>query len=248
MRLHEAPTLFHMPVADVFPPIDAIRSRLPSAEMRRTLDEQHLIRVHKLIFEPLSLIAGQRILEPGAGHGLFSRLMSLLGAEQVTSLEVRAEHQVHFESMKQLENIPDDRLRFVRDDYRKMGQLFRPGDFETLFCAGLFYHMTDHLHFLHQARRLGVKNLILETAVTGKKNSEPLIHLEWEDGDERWNALPGPFHAKTLVGKPNRAAMQMLLEEAGWRISSQFDFHDHPVPGPMDSLRNGQHCLYICHS
>lgn len=180
-------------------------------------------RLHKkhaaLIEANRAHIEGKRVLDLGAHDGRWCFAASKAGAVSVLGVEARSDLVAKARENTRIysggaEFICEDVLKFLD---RALSDGLR-GNWDTIFCFGLFYHLYDHRAVLRAMRALEPRVVILDTTVSD--SSEPVVTLNWDDTSIEGNAWD-PERRYSLVGIPSIRAVEMLAMDAGFRASHQ---------------------------
>ena len=115
--------------------------------------------------------------------------------------------------------VADNSFRFVRGAIFESIDQIEPHSIDTVFCLGIFYHVADHMLLLSKIARLKPKHLILDTEIT--LDSPCVILLKSEDTRHEGTAFQGGPGASplALVGKPSKAALELMLSSFGWNFT-----------------------------
>jgi len=185
-------------------------------------------RYRAMIQANLDCINGCSILDIASHDGRWSFAALKNGARHVLGIEARHDLVDAAVNTFELENLGNDRFTFIENDIYKQLPKIQPGSIDTVFLFGFFYHTMHHHLLLGSIAALRPKHVILDTRVF--PSGDPVIHITAEDTDEPGNVFPSPVdHLKTsLVGYPSRAAMELMLENFGFRFH-YFDWLSMPV-------------------
>jgi hypothetical protein len=155
----------------------------------------------------LQLFRPGRLVDLGAGHGLFSIVAAKAGWE-VVAVDARTER-----------NTPSEGVVWIESDVRS----FSLDGFDLIACLGLFYHLTvaDQVDLLRRCLR---KPLIIDTHLANGRSThrlgEPLaanayVGRMFEEVDgyaSSWGNVSSFW--------PTPASFYSMLEDAGYRVVS----------------------------
>lgn len=172
-------------------------------------------RFDVLIRSNLDCVIGKRVLDIASHDGRWSLAALAMGASHVTGVEARTRLIESSRGAVSHYQFPSSSYNFIEGDVHKVLADLEPGLFDTAFCFGFLYHTSHHLALLGQIFRLGVTELIVDTAVT--MDGSPTITLIEEDSTHEANALRVDGSGQlSLAGTPSRSALEMLLRHAGF--------------------------------
>lgn len=179
---------------------------------------------HRILIQPNSdAIVGKRILDLASHDGRWSMAALDCGALHVTGVEVR-EHLIAAanEAMEEY-HVPKDRYTFIKGDLPSVMEAFQPGQFDTIFCFGFFYHTVQHFELLSRVASLEVDQLLVDTHTVD--DADPVVRLGLEDFRAEWAAMrqKGETGRATLVGMPSRRALTLFLACFGYGRLEYFD-------------------------
>ena len=116
--------------------------------------------------------------------------------------------------------IDSERYRFITGDVFDQLDLVATNSIDTVFCFGFLYHTPHHMLLLSKIAQLNPKHLILDTAII-PSTTDCVIRLVKEKTAGDGNSITGqpgnPLHS--LVGRPSRSAVEMMLTSFGWSFS-----------------------------
>jgi len=166
-----------------------------------------------------------RLVDLGAGHGIFARVAADLGW-QVTAIDARDER------------FPDDpRITWVTGDVRDFSSA---GDFDVISCLGLWYHLTlEDQRSL--AARCAPRPIILDTHVAMRDLADHPAHRRRVSKMLQRDGFTGRLYHETgmttrataSVGNeysfwPTTASLERLLAEAGYDVLERISPAVHP--------------------
>lgn len=176
-------------------------------------------RYQALIESNRDIIVGRRILDIASHDGRWSFAALHAGAKHVVGIEARDGLVTRARETMDTYGISPDRFDFIVGDVHQVIATLEPNSFSTVFCFGFLYHTLYQMAILSAISRLRPAHLIVDTAVV--TSDEPLIVLRQDNPANEGDAVrrkgdgPGPV----LVGMPSRAALEMMLESAGFNYA-----------------------------
>jgi len=180
-------------------------------------------RVEVLIENNVELIKDKKILDIASHDGRFSFAAIKNGAAHVIGIE--GKRYLVENSIKNMERygIPKDKYSFIVGDIHEEIKKIEPGEIDTIFCFGFFYHTMQHLFLLSQIKRLEPYCLILDSNVL--KSDQPIIRVGAQGGKEG-SAISSENtkNNKTIVGIPSKSAIEIMLDNMGF----SFEYFDWP--------------------
>lgn len=117
--------------------------------------------------------------------GYFTFQANKMGFASTLGVDARTEHKEQFKTLKKLLQI-DNSCDFKLQDLSQDTHIQQT---DVLLCAGLLYHLTDHVGFLQALRNSTKKMLILDTSLNGK--SDDTSTLVFEDKHMLRKAIKG---------------------------------------------------------
>jgi hypothetical protein len=153
-------------------------------------------------------IQGKRILDLASHDGRWSFAAIKAGAANVVGIEARNHLVQAAVANLRVYQVADNSFRFVQGDIFECIDQIEPYSIDTVFCLGIFYHVADHMLLLSKIARLKPKHLILDTEITS--DSRCYEGAAFRGGD----ASP-----LALVGKPSKAALELMLSSFGWNFT-----------------------------
>jgi SAM-dependent methyltransferase len=174
------------------------------------------------------ILAGGRVVDLGCHDGRWSFAALKAGAAHVIGIEARshlarkaAENLSHY-------GVPAACHDIVTGDAVDTMRALATGSADVVMCLGFFYHTLEHMRLLLEARRLGARHIILDTAIS--PGDEPIIALRSESVDDTRNAVDygGGANTQALVGQPSRSGLLAMLDYAGYQAEF-FDWEQNAV-------------------
>jgi hypothetical protein len=180
-----------------------------------------------------TILAGRRIIDLGSHDGRWSFAASKVGAAYVLGIEGRAHLVDKALGNFKFYNVPSAAYRFITGDAVEKLKEIEKGSADVMMCLGFFYHTMEHMRLLLEARRIGIRYLIIDTGISPALEST--ITLAFEPiGDTRNSIDYGRTgREKALVGIPSKSALTAMLDYAGYDVVS-FDWHDGSVREWLD--------------
>jgi SAM-dependent methyltransferase len=163
------------------------------------------------------LIRGRRILDLGSHDGRWAFAAVKLGAVHVTGIEMRQHLVRKAEETFRHYGIPAEQYSLICGDFFDTAHGLT-GDFDTVFCFGVFYHTLRHAELLGLISRQKASAVIIDTAIVPSSAADASIRLVCESASEEGNgpALPGAVTDEAIAGVPTLGAVVMLLEYFGY--------------------------------
>lgn len=223
-----------------------LKEKVSELGLTEDFGNQQLLRFDQLIFKNAEMIKGKRILELGPATGRFSRLMAQLGAEKVTCIEARKDCLSDFNFWIEKDRIDPCKIDLVHGYISDLEKHFKPEEFDTVFIAGVFHHLDQHVELLRACERLKISYLILDSIYRGDENTEPLLYMFFEKADEDPGFGIEPGKDSTIVCTPSVSAIEMMLKHTNWKILRVHNFRETPVDGFVASIARGKRIVYIC--
>jgi hypothetical protein len=143
----------------------------------------------------------------------------------VTGIEARPELvQAATENLGEYGYGPD-RVRFIAGD---MHEVLNAGGFEAdvVLCLGFLYHTLRYNELLDGIRRTNARHLIIDTWSPHMMEPVPNVNVITEDADEEGKAAADSYtHGQAvLVGRPNFAAIQTMVQAYGYQVERLSDW------------------------
>ena len=202
-------------------------------------------RVDILIKDNEHILRGQKVLDIASHDGRFSFAALKYGASHVTGVEGKPELVENSVRNMDRYEIPESDYDFIVGDIHEEIPKLDPGEFDVIFCFGFFYHTIHHAFLLSEIRRLNPEYLILDTNVLS--SDEPMIRIAVEGGGEGSAIVSeGADRSKTLVGKPSRSAVELMLRNM--RFSATLvDWADKGIDDwkSLDDYKTGKRITYV---
>jgi SAM-dependent methyltransferase len=177
-----------------------------------------------------AILAGSRVIDLGCHDGRWSFAALKAGASHVIGVEARAHLAEKAAENFRFYGVPSASYELVAGDAVDALRKTEAGSVDVLMCLGFFYHTMEHMRLLLEAKRIGAKYLIVDTAISPA--SEPVIALRFESGDDARNSIDygRTGNKNILVGQPSRSGLEAMLDYAGY----QAEFFDWSANGVDD--------------
>lgn len=186
-------------------------------------------RAEMLLARNRKAVAGRQVLDLASHDGRFSYASLKLGAKKVVGVEIR-EHLVE-NSKKTFESLGlADRAEFVRDDLMTYVKKVGPGEFDTILCFGIFYHIIFQAELMAEIGRIRPKFFILDTWVT-KEIVEKPVYSQQSLGGRFFSQDVGPGGVndpRTKVKNP--PILRFVVEDSGFEGNTIADSGLTAVP------------------
>jgi 2-polyprenyl-3-methyl-5-hydroxy-6-metoxy-1,4-benzoquinol methylase len=163
-------------------------------------------------------IVGQDIVDFACNTGNYSFACWKAGANSVVGFDVRQEHIIIANAIKNYYGIDDSKVQFkLADVHDYDGVLELCKNKSTALIPGLLYHVHDHYEILKTVSQTDIKNIIIETGENKNimNSSEPLIWWRTEhtlDNISGWHN----HDLKIPVGYPNLSWFKMIMSNLNY--------------------------------
>lgn len=147
--------------------------------------EQRMLERHKRIIDAnLEHIRDKTVLDLASHNGRWTYAALQAGAKFVMGIEGR---QVLIDrGLPDFKGIDPRRYKFACGDIFDMREIVQaaggPETFDTVFCLGVYYHISDHYRLLRQMASFKPACIILDTGAL--KTEEALIRFRLEDSED----------------------------------------------------------------
>lgn len=183
------------------------------------------LRYEAIFAENADLFAGARVLDIACHDGRMSMAALACGAESVVGIEARPE--LVERAAANLEHYGQDpaRFRFIAGDVHEVLARTDLG-VDVVLCLGFLYHTLRFNELLHGIRRTGARHLVLDTQAHGMFVPDPLVRLHSELTHRKGTAKADDYTvgAAVLTGRPNLAAIEMMLACYGYEVERFSDW------------------------
>lgn len=153
-------------------------------------------------------VTGLRCLDVGAAHGLISFGLALKGAH-VSAIDVVSPKSPQIELAQEIYGVNIDRRSPV--PLENSPNVFEPGTFDLIVCAGVMYHLLNPADAFFRLRPLLKRNglLVMETAYA-KDREDPVLVLNSETGIDRQPTTYFLASASAIRGLAKLACFDVL--------------------------------------
>jgi hypothetical protein len=167
--------------------------------------KQRLNLRHEMMIEHhQDRIQGANILDFGSYDGRWAYAAIQAGAKHVTGIEINPLYADKAESNMDSLTVDPASYDFIVGDILAVLKEIEPGSYDGVICAGIYYHITYHVELMAEMQRLGIKWIIMDTAVMA--DEDPII--QW---------VAGPNGLNGLEGIPSRSAIEVIADAAGYK-------------------------------
>lgn len=167
---------------------------------------------HRALIEAnLDCIQGSSILDLASHDGRWSFAALKAGARHLLGIEAQAHLTETARETFRAYEIAPDAFCFATDDIYNRLPNIPVSSIDTVFCFGFLYHTMHHQMLLSMISRLRPKFLILDSCVSA--SADAIIEVK----TEKTPAATAPMPTMSVVGYPSRRALEMMLENCGFR-------------------------------
>jgi hypothetical protein len=182
------------------------------------------LRYEAIFAEHRDVFEGARVLDISSHDGRWSLAALETGARSVIGIEARPELiETSAATLTECGADPAS-YSFVEGDVFEV--LARQSfDVDVVLCLGFFYHTMRHTELLHLITRLRPRYLMLDTEVATQSDGL-MMEIHREHSHKPWNAVNDSYlpDGMVLVGKPNIAALRMMLDTFGYEVERFSDW------------------------
>jgi predicted nicotinamide N-methyase len=218
----------------------------------RTTPQPHRLnlRYEAIMGENLDILAGARVLDIASHDGRWSFAALKSGAAHVIGIEAKQTlvNTAHTTFGKL--GVDPDTYRFVCGDI--FGVLAEQTfEVDVVLCLGFLYHTLRYNELLSHIRRLNPRHVIVDAAVTNRGKG-PMVKVRTEFADREQNAVPDKYShgGKVLSGKPNMAALKVMLKAYGFPVTKIADWgsllRDNPKTEAIGVYARGERTTVRC--
>jgi hypothetical protein len=183
------------------------------------------LRYEAIFGQNRDIFAGASVLDLGSHDGRWSLAALATGARWVIGIEARPELV-----RAATENLGGygyraDRVRFVAGDVHEVLGT-QDLDADVVLCLGFLYHTLRYNELLHGIRRANARYLIIDTFSPYMTGPVPNVNVIAEDPREQGAAAADryTYGLPVLVGRPNLAAIRIMLAAYGYRVERLSDW------------------------
>ena len=203
-------------------------------------------RYKRIIEANIGHIKGRRILDLAAHDGRWTWAALETGASYVQAVEGRA--ALVAEANRVLCKYAPERYSFIQGDiFEYLTRKTAPvGQFDTVLCLGIFYHISDHSRLLSLVAALRPTAIIIDSALM--RGDEQKIVFTVEDTSDKLNAIPGEAgNVRAMVGTVSQGWLKLWAQVNGWTltyvpwkaadIANPASLEDYLTPEPKSRAR-----------
>jgi hypothetical protein len=209
------------------------------------------LRYEAIFGENRDIFEGASVIDLASHDGRWSLAALATGARSVIGIEARPELvKVATENLGKY-GYRADRVRFVTGDVH---QVLNTQELEAdvVLCLGFLYHTLRYNELLGGIRRTDARYLIIDTFSPYMMGPIPNVNVITEYADEQGSAVADTYTTgpSVLVGLPNLAAIQTMLEAYGYRVERLSDWagllRDNPTTEDLGDYANGRRITVRC--
>lgn len=209
------------------------------------------LRYEAIFAENRDIFAGAQVLDLASHDGRWSLAALATGARSVIGIEARPELVKAATQNLAAYGYGQDRVRFVTGDvHQVLGTQDLSAD--VVLCLGFLYHTLRYNELLDGIRKTRAPHLIIDTVSPHMMRPVPSIQVMTEDADEEGKAAADSYtHGRSvLVGRPNLAAIQLMLGAYGYRVERLSDWaallRDNPGSADCADYAEGRRITARC--
>lgn len=183
------------------------------------------LRYEAIFGENRDIFAGASVLDLASHDGRWSLAALVTGARSVVGIEARPELV-----KAATENLGEcgyraDCARFVTGDVHEVLNM-QDLQVDVVLCLGFLYHTLRYNELLRGIRRTNARYLIIDTFSPYMMGPVPNVNVITEHDDGQGSAAADSYThgASVLVGRPNLAAIQIMLGAYGYRVERLSDW------------------------
>jgi hypothetical protein len=202
--------------------------------------EGDLLRFDRIIVQNAEYIKGQKVFDVACHLGYLSLFCLFNGAVKVTGSNIREKELELSKELCTVAGYLPSQFNFVNLNlYDYDGMLAQMDQHDTLLLSGILYHINNHYQFFELASKSKIKNIIIETEVTGDKDLS-LVKWAYEESEHSVNGYYNNL-TKIYVGVPSLTFILEMLQYFNWDIKSAIEF---PFTNPTTKPRTGTNKLH----
>jgi hypothetical protein len=183
------------------------------------------LRYEAIFAQNRDIFTGARVLDLASHDGRWSLAALAAGARSVIGIEARPELVKAATDNLSEYGYRADRVRFITGDVH---EVLTTQDYtaDVVLCLGFLYHTLRYNELLHGIRRTNARYLIIDTYCPYMMGPVPNVNVITEHDDGQGSAALDTYtHGPSvLVGRPNLAAIQTMLEAYGYRVERFSDW------------------------
>jgi len=183
-----------------------------------TVGRRMLERHKRIIDANIDYIRGRTILDLASHNGRWSYAALQAGASYVFGIEGR--QAVIDLGKNDFQNIDPSRFKFVCGDIFNLPTILQAEgrtQFDTVFCLGIFYHITDHYRLIRLMRGVNPAAIILDTSLIN--DEQPIVKFKIENTRDRSMTIPeGPQH-DAMAGRASIGFLKKAAQLSGYDVA-----------------------------
>lgn len=196
---------------------------------------QRMLERHKRIIDAnVDFIRGRSVLDLASHNGRWSFAALQAGASFVMGVEGRQE-LINL-GRAEFERFDPSRYRFVRGDIFDLPQILeREGrkNFDTVFCLGIYYHITDHYRLFRLMRSVNPTTIILDTPFL--KTDEPVVRFKVEDPRDPSMGIREGSPDESMAGTASLGFLHLAARLSGYDVAFiPWEASDTQYPKPVE--------------
>jgi len=172
-------------------------------------------RYNHIILPNLRHIEGKRVLDLGSYDGRWTWAALESGASFVRGFEGRATSmEVGKARIPALWRDYAGRFEFEIGDVFDLLETVKPGEYDTILCLGLFYHILNHERMIALMARIEPEAIVIDSGLSPHK--EAIARFYYEDTADP--SMGVSAREKTLVGTISRGALAEFASVNGLSV------------------------------
>jgi hypothetical protein len=173
----------------------------------------------KVLDNKQNIFVGNDVVDLACHTGSYSFAAIEAGATSVVGVEIRDELLIIANLWKNLYQIPDEKLKFIKLDLHNYGAVTDVcRNKHTVLIPGIMYHIHDHFQLLESVTSAKVENILIETGEADSISNliDPMI---WWTTEPAFVPVNGWHNNRdtVLVGYPNLAWFKLALDNLGYQ-------------------------------
>jgi hypothetical protein len=183
------------------------------------------LRYEAIFGENKDLFEGARVLDIGSHDGRWSMAALANGAKSVVGIEARPDLVDHAVANLEHYGQDPDRYRFLVGDVHEV-LASEDLQVDVVLCLGFLYHTLRFNELLHGIRRTEARHLVIDTEAPHMLDRAPLLRLFAEPSERQRAAVADSYTvgASVLTGRPNLAAIRLMLDCYGYEVERLSDW------------------------
>lgn len=172
---------------------------------------------HRALIEfNTSIIRGKTVLDLASHDGRWSFAAHKAGARHVLGIEARDHLVKSAHANMQEYRVPHEQYDFILGDVFEELDRLKPNTIDSVFCFGFLYHTIDHMLLLSKIAGLNPSHVIVDTEIALDPGSVIQVRPERIAGEGHAAVPCSGDPAHTLVGRPSKMALELMLSSCGW--------------------------------